>query len=118
MSHTRMITSAFFYFWSYLPFLCLILISCLCSVKRIPFGIFDDAWYKCRTGRDDVLRSRMTTVAGSRGEGVGGIRLFFVCLFFVVVVVVVCFFCCCCFFVFLFFVLFCFVLFFFPKKLF
>ena len=30
----------FFYFWSYLPFLCLNLISCLRSAKRIPFGIF------------------------------------------------------------------------------
>ena len=29
---------------------------------------FDDAWYKCRTKRD-VLRSRMTTVAGSGGGG-------------------------------------------------
>ena len=25
---------------------------------------FDDAWYKCRTGRDDVLCTRMTTLAG------------------------------------------------------
>ena len=62
-----------------------------------------------------MLRSRMTTVAGSRGEGVGGggIRLFFVCLFFVVVVVVVVFFLLLllfCLFVFCF-VLFCFVFF-------
>ena len=37
---------------------------------------FDDAWYKCRTGRDDVLRSRMTTVQ-DRGGGGGGVNLFF-----------------------------------------
>ena len=74
MSHTRMITSVF-HFWSYLPFLCLNLIFCLCSVTRIPYGNFDDAWYKCRTGRDDMLRSRMTTVAGSCVcVGVGGWR--------------------------------------------
>ena len=29
---------------------------------------FDDAWYKCRTGRDDVLRKRMKTLAGLRGH--------------------------------------------------
>ena len=29
---------------------------------------FDDAWYKCRTGRDDVLRTRMTTLAGLGGH--------------------------------------------------
>ena len=40
ISHTRMTTLAFFYFWSFLPILCLNLISCLCSVTQIPFGIF------------------------------------------------------------------------------
>ena len=29
---------------------------------------FDDAWYKCRTGRDDVLRTRMTTLVGLGGH--------------------------------------------------
>ena len=33
----------FFTFWSYRPFLCLNLISCLCSITRIPFRIF--WWY-------------------------------------------------------------------------
>ena len=33
----------FFYFWSYLPFLCLDLMSCVCSVTCTPFGIF--WWY-------------------------------------------------------------------------
>ena len=28
------------YFWSYILFLCLNLISCLCSVTRIPYRIF------------------------------------------------------------------------------
>ena len=66
MSHTKMTTLVFFFnFWSYL--LCLNLISCLCSVTRIPYGIFDDAWYKCRTGRDDMLGTRMTTLAGLGG---------------------------------------------------
>ena len=73
MSHTRMTTSVF-YFWSYLPFLCLNLISCLCFVHEYPTEYFDDAWNKCRTGQDDKLRSRMTTVAGS---GWGGHLFFF-----------------------------------------
>ena len=44
---------------------------------------FDDAWYKCRTGLDDVLHTRMTTPVGLRGVGwgwgwgVGNIFFFF-----------------------------------------
>ena len=81
MSHTRMTTLAY-YFWSYLPFLCLNLISCLCSVIRIPYGIFWCCWYKCRTGWDDMLRSRMTTVAGFRGGWVHLLVFFFFVFFF------------------------------------
>ena len=36
----KMTSSAFFYFWSYLPFLHLNLISFHCSVTQIPYGIF------------------------------------------------------------------------------
>ena len=64
--------NGFFYFWSYLPFLCLNLISCLCNTNEYPIEYFDDAWYKCRTGRDDVLRARITTLAGFGGRGGGG----------------------------------------------
>ena len=32
-----------------------------------PIEYFDDAWYKCRTGLDDVLHTRMTTLAGLGG---------------------------------------------------
>ena len=28
---------------------------------------FDDAWYKCRAGRDDVLHTRMITLGGIEG---------------------------------------------------
>ena len=34
---------------------------------------FDNAWYKCRTGLDDMLRTKMTTLAGL----VGGHFFFF-----------------------------------------
>ena len=43
MSHTRMTTSAFFYFWSSLPFLYLNLISCIFSVTGNPTEYFDEA---------------------------------------------------------------------------
>ena len=37
MSHTRMITLAFFYFWSYLPFLCFEFdfLSMLCNTNTL-----------------------------------------------------------------------------------
>ena len=47
-------------------------LSLLCN---IPTEYFDDAWYKCRTGRDDVLRTSMTTLVG-----LGGTFVFF-CFF-------------------------------------
>ena len=33
---------------------------------------FDDAWYKCRTGQDDMLSTRKTTLAGLSWGGGGG----------------------------------------------
>ena len=48
---------------------------------------FDDAWYKCRTGRDDMLHTRITAlvelgcvcvcVGGGGGEGAGTFFFFF-----------------------------------------
>ena len=60
MSRTRMTTLAFFTFEIF-PLLVFEFdfLSLLCNMEY-----FDDAWYKCRTGRDDVLRTRMTTLAG------------------------------------------------------
>ena len=42
-----------------------------------PTEYFDDAWYKCKTGQDDLLRTRMTTLAGGGGLGGGGDIFFF-----------------------------------------
>ena len=66
VSRTRM-TTLLFCFWRYLPLLYLTVfihwLFPVCSVGRIPFGVFYDTWKKCRTGQDEVSRTRMTTLA-------------------------------------------------------
>ena len=69
-SHTRM-TSAFFYFWSYLPFLCLNLI-CRCSVTLIPYR--NILMMLGTNVEQDEMHTRMTTLARL------GWRLFFLFL--------------------------------------
>ena len=75
MSHTRMTTLAFFFqFWSYLPFLCLNLISCLCSVTRIPYGIF---LMMLGTNVEQDENDNSGGIMGGGGGGGGGHLLLF-----------------------------------------
>ena len=46
-----------FFFFSEKPFL-------VTLMTFIHEEYFDDAWYKCRIGRNDVLHTRMTTLVG------------------------------------------------------
>ena len=56
MSHTRM-TTDFFLLLESSPLLVFKFEFLSLLQHEYPIEYFDDAWYKCRTGRDDLLRS-------------------------------------------------------------